>query len=992
MPTATPRIPTATYRVQMHKGFTFNQAREIVPYLAALGISDLYTSPFFQASPGSTHGYDIVDHNHLNPEIGTPEEFDALVAELKKHGLGLLTDFVPNHMGVADPTNQWWTDVLENGPSSLAAPCFDIDWHPLKSGLENRVLLPILGEQYGKVLENGELKLRFESGTFYLFYYETRLPINPRTYNLVLAVALEELKSGFPEGSTPGIGHLVSTAGENDPLYAMSELQSIMTQFDHMPRRTETDRQRSGERAREKEVAKARLEKLCTDYPEVLTAINHAVEVFHGQPSQPRSFDRLDNLVENQAYRLSYWRVAAEEINYRRFFDINQLAAIRVELPEVFDAVHNFLWQLIADEKITGLRIDHPDGLYNPREYFVRLQEGYARVTGQTLPDDKLGLYLLAEKILSGSEELREDWPIHGTTGYDFTTHVTQLLVDDSSEAAFSETYQKFIGRFVHFPTLIYEKKRLTMRLSLANDVNVLGSLLDKLSEHNRLSRDFTLNALTSAVREVIACFPVYRTYVEHGHQPSAEDRAVVNRAVALAKRRNAGVESSIYDFLRDILLCRFPAGVTPENDPAGVFEHEHFVMKFQQTTGPIMAKGLEDTAFYIYNRLSALNEVGGEPGRFGISPAEFHATNTHNARRWPHTMLASSTHDTKRSEDTRARVVALSELPDKWQASLPLWREANAAHKTTIEGEGTQSPDPNEEYLLCQILLGTWPVGARGKDPEPTDDAPSTKSQFAALSDDEHAEYVGRIQEYMTKAIKEAKVNSSWIQPNEAWDKGVRDFITAILTREPGNAFLKSFEPLAERTAQLGALNSLVQTTLKLTVPGVPDIYQGNETWDFSLVDPDNRRPVDYEHRAAGLKAIEGAKPQDLLAHWPDGRVKLFVIHAILQHRKANAELFREGGYRPLKVSGKYADNVVAFVREHEDQAVVVIVPRLVSKLGNCPPVGACWDQTAVALDGGDGGKPWRELFTGREIAVEDGVLRLADALADFPLAVLVK
>ena len=984
--TATPRIPTATYRVQMHKGFTFNQAREIVPYLAKLGISDLYTSPFFQASPGSTHGYDIVDHNHLNPEIGTPEEFDALVAELKKHGMGLVADFVPNHMGIADPTNLWWTDVLENGPSSLAAACFDIDWHPAKSGLENRVLLPILGEQYGKVLENGELKLRFEAGTLYLFYYENRLPINPRTYNLVLSVALEELKKAFPEGGAPTIGHLVSAAGENDPLYSLSELQSIMTQFDHMPPRTVTDRQRSGERAREKEVAKARLEKLCTDYPEVARAIDHAVEIFQGRAGEVRSFDRLDTLIENQAYRLSYWRVAAEEINYRRFFDINQLAAIRVELPEVFDAVHNFLLKLVAEGKITGLRIDHPDGLYNPREYFVRVQEAVARGRGEALPDDQRSVYLLAEKILSGAEELREDWPIHGTTGYDFTTHVTQLLVDDGSEQAFSETYQRFIGRYVHFPTLILEKKRLTMRLSLANDVNVLGSLLDRLSEHNRLSRDFTLNALTSAVREVIAAFPVYRTYVEHGHSPNAEDRSVVNRAVALAKRQNPGVESSIFDFVRDILLFRFRADL----DPAGVFEHEHFVMKFQQTAGPVMAKGLEDTAFYIYNRLVALNEVGGEPQHFGISPAEFHATNTHNAKRWPHTMLASSTHDTKRSEDTRARIVALSELPEEWQASLAIWRELNAKHKTHLEGETSQAPDPNEEYLLYQILLGTWPVGAKGKDPKPTDGAPSTRSQFRALSAEEHAEYVTRIQEYMTKAIKEAKVNSSWIQPNEAWDKGVRDFIAALLARGEDNAFVAAFEPLAERVAQLGALNSLIQTALKLTVPGVPDMYQGNETWDFSLVDPDNRRPVDYVQRAAGLAALEGASAPELLAHWPDGRVKLFVIHTILRFRQDHPDLFRDGSYRPLKVSGKYAENVVAFLREHDDHAVVVIVPRLTSKLGECPPVGTCWDQTAVALD--DGGTAWRELFTGRKIQGEDGTLRLSAVLADFPLAVLVR
>ena len=980
--TVQPRIPDATYRVQMHKDFTFNQAREIVPYLAALGISDLYTSPFFQASPGSTHGYDIVDHNHLNPEIGTPEEFDALVAALRKHGLGLLTDFVPNHMGIAVTANQWWMDVLENGPSSLAAPCFDIDWHPLKRELENKVLLPILGDQYGRVLERGELQPRFEDGAFFLHYYDHRLPINPRTYNQVLALALDELKRpDAPPMLEVGTVHLP------DGVRAFVRLQSIMTQLENMPARTLTDPAQIMERAREKEVAKERLRDLCAEYPEVTAAITRATEAFQGKPGDARSFDRLDQLIDAQAYRLSFWRVAAEEINYRRFFDINQLAAIRVETPAVFGAVHRFLFSLIADEKVTGLRIDHPDGLYDPRRYFAQVQENCARVRNQTLPDDGRGIYLLAEKILSGEEELREDWPIHGTTGYDFTTHVTQLLVNGEAEASFSETYQRFIRRHVHFPTLIYEKKRLTMRLSLANDVNVLASILNRLSERNRLYRDFTLNALTGAVREVIACFPVYRTYLEHGHPPGAEDRAVVNRAVALAKRQNPGIEASIFDFLRDILLFRFPADL----DDAGIAQHEHFVMKFQQTTGPIMAKGLEDTAFYIYNRLVALNEVGGEPGRFGITPAEFHATNTHNARRWPHTMLATSTHDTKRSEDTRARILALSELPDAWRDSLQAWSKLNAAHKASIEGESSQAPDPNEEYLIYQVLLGTWPVGAQGKDPAPTAGSATTRSLFGALDETGHAEYVARIQDYMTKAIKEAKVNSSWVQPNEAWDEAVRGFIAALL-RRGDNPFVEAFEPLAETVARLGAMNSLTQTVLKLTVPGVPDVYQGCDTWDFSLVDPDNRRPVDYAQRKKALDTLEKADAVDLLAHWPDGRVKLFVIRAILRYRREHADLFGQGGYRPLKVSGAHADGVVAFAREHEDRAVVVIVPRVTSRLGEGFPVGARWENTAVTL-ADDHPAPWRELFTGRAVTPDErGVVTLADALANFPLAVLVR
>jgi (1->4)-alpha-D-glucan 1-alpha-D-glucosylmutase len=968
-PKAGPRIPSATYRVQLHKDFTFNQAREIVPYLKELGITDLYTSPFFQASAGSTHGYDVVDHNRLNPEIGTEADFDALVAELHQHGMGLVADFVPNHMGIAEAANGWWMDVLENGPSSLAAPCFDIDWHPLKHELDNKVLLPILGDQYGKVLENGELKLSFEAGVFSLHYYQVRLPINPRTYNLILKVALAQLTPQRAAGPAAATVGALDPSGSGAGKYHLAELQSIMTQLDKMPPRTTTDRQQIEERAREKEVAKVRLEQLCAEHADVAAAIQKATEIFSGKVGEPRSFDPLDQLVDAQAYRLSYWRVAAEEINYRRFFDINTLAAIRVELPEVFAATHQLLWRLIESGAVTGLRIDHPDGLYDPRGYFTQLQQNYARLTGTKLPDDGKGIYLLGEKILSGNERLRQDWPIHGTTGYDFTTQVTQLLVDSSNEKAFSETYQKFLGRYVHFPTLVYEKKRLTMRLSLANDINVLGFILNHLSEHNRLVRDFTLNALTSVVREVIACCPVYRTYLVHGQPPAPEDRAVINRAVALAKRQNPGMEASIFDFLHDILLFHFP----PNTDPAGIAEHEHFVMKFQQCTGPIMAKGLEDTAFYIYNRLVALNEVGGEPQRFGTTPAEFHQYNSHNAERWPHTMLASSTHDTKRAEDTRARIAALSECPTEWRQALRSWTAMNRKHVTDIDGES--APSPNEEYLLYQILLGTWPA------------------DFSALSDDEHGVYVGRMQEYMTKAIKEAKVNSSWIQPNEPWDEAVRRFIEKILQRGKGQeAFSQAIEPLAARLAQLGVINSLAQTVLKLTVPGVPDTYQGNELWDYSLVDPDNRRPVDYAKRREALASIKGANPVELLENWRDGRIKLFITHAILRYRGEQPDLFGSGAYRPLKLTGQFTENAAAFIREGESAAVLVIVPRLSSRVG-FPPVGKRWEDTAVALEDGDGAAPWHDLMTGHVIkSGSSDSLSLVEALADLPVAVLVR
>ncbi len=508
------------------------------------------------------------------------------------------------------------------------------------------------------------------------------------------------------------------------------------------------------------------------------------------------------------------------------------------------------------------------------------------------------------------------------------------------------------------------------MTLSLANDINVLGFILNRLSERNRLHRDFTLNALTTTVREVVACFPVYRTYLTHGQPPSAVDRAVVNRAVTLAKRRNPGTDASIFDFLRDILLFKFPANT----DAEGHAEHEHFVMKFQQCTGPIMAKGLEDTAFYIFNRLVALNEVGGEPQHFGSTTAKFHHTNEHNARRWPHTLLATSTHDTKRAEDTRARVAALSEMPTEWREALQTWRAVNAARRGDVEGE--HAPSENEEYLIYQILIGTWPMH-RMRD--------KVCSAFAAMSDEDHAEYVGRIQEYMTKAIKEAKVNSSWVQPNEPWDNAVRGFVAAILSRgEENRAFLGAFEPLAERAARLGMVNSLTQTVLKVTVPGVPDIYQGCDVWDYSLVDPDNRRLVDYEFRRKTLAALKGTDPRELLTTWPDGRVKLFVLSTLLRYRRGHAEFFQKADYHAVEVTGEHAGSVVAFARAHAGASVLVVVPRISSRVGDSP-MGEAWGDTALSSGDSEG---WQDLFTGRE--VRSG--RLSEILADFPCAVLVR
>jgi (1->4)-alpha-D-glucan 1-alpha-D-glucosylmutase len=942
-----PRIPTCTYRLQFNRWFTFAQAREIVAYLHELGVSDVYASPYFQASPDSLHGYDITDHNKLNPAIGSRADYDAWIAQLHAHGMGHVLDFVPNHVGIADSRNEWWMDVLENGPSSRFAPYFDIDWEPLTYHLRDKVLLPILGDQYGRVLERGELQASFEEGTFYLLYGERRLPIAPGTYRYILEIALQNLSEY-----------------RDEDIYA--EVQSILTALEYLPKRTETDPKRIAEREREKEIIKRRLERRCAEAPEVQRAIEKALLQLNGKRGDPRSFDKLDELLNAQSYRLAFWRVAAEEINYRRFFDVNDLAAIRVELPEVFDAIHRLVLELVSTGAVTGLRIDHPDGLYLPREYFVKLQQRSAKALGIGLPRDGRAIYMVAEKILTGSETLRKEWPVHGTTGYDFANQLTQLLVESSAEKAITKTFHRFIGHSVPFGHLLYAKKLLVMKLALANDVDVLGNLLDRLSERKRWYRDFTLEALSRTVRETIACFPVYRTYVEPGQPVTEEDRKIVEHAIASAKRRNPAMEESIFNFLRDVLLLRSPQDL----DAAGRAAHAQFVLKFQQTTGPVTAKGLEDTLFYIYNRLPALNEVGGEPQQFGLSVEVFHERNLDRQRHWPATLLAASTHDTKRSEDVRARIVAISEIPELWRRSLQRWGTANHRWKRTVND--LEAPDANEEYLLYQTLLGTWPMQANGE-PEP---APAP-------------DYIERIQAYMTKALKEAKINTSWIQPKEEWHAAMHDFVARILDSSARNKFLPIFLPAAKEIIRLGVINSLTQTLLKLTSPGVPDIYQGTEIWDYSLVDPDNRRPVDYELRRKMLKSLSNTTPGELMQTWPDGRIKLFLTKHILELRRRHADLFERGEYLPLHTSGTFAECCVSFVRRLDDNWIAVIAPRLSSRIG-FPPIGEAWQDTAIQLPEMLALEKAHDLFTCRPVAVRDRQVKLAKALAVLPFAII--
>jgi (1->4)-alpha-D-glucan 1-alpha-D-glucosylmutase len=948
------RIPSATYRIQFNKDFRFRDATAIVPYLAELGISDLYASPYLQARPDSAHGYDIVDHGKLNREIGDEHEHARMSAALREHGLGHVLDIVPNHMGIAmgarGKRNRWWMSVLENGPSSPYASHFDIDWNPRNPELAGKVLLPVLGDQYGRVLEAGELKLVYEAGQFRVEYYENVFPATPGSTAAVLELATAKL-----------------ALKPSDP--ARMELESIASALRRLPPRRRRDAESINERSRERIVTRRRLRDLVYRSREVEAAVDAAVAEYNGTPGEPHSFDRLDTLLNHQAYRLAYWRVAAEEINYRRFFDVNDLAGVRVERPRVFDATHKLILRLVREGIVTGLRIDHPDGLFDPRDYLVTLQ----RMTmGLQRSED---FYVLVEKILTGNEPLPAEWPVAGTVGYEFLNRVNGLFVDPRNEDRIDAVYRAFADFRDAFEDLVYEKKQLILRSSLVSELTVLTTLLDRISERNRCSRDFTWGSLRDALREVIACFPVYRTYIEaEPGRVTDRDHAYVLQAVDRAKERNRTTSGAIFDFVCSTLLLRWPDAL----DERARRQHAKFVMKFQQLTGPVMAKGVEDTTFYVYNRLVSLNEVGGEPDRFGIHPEEFHAFNLERAERWPHAMSASSTHDTKRSEDVRARINVLSEIPDLWAERVNAWRGFNAGK---VRRDGPRPvPDGNDEYLLYQSLLGVWP--------------------FGEMDDEARRDFTSRVQAYMEKATREAKRHTSWLNANVAYDDGLRAFVADVLAGGD-NAFLDDFLPFQQLVARLGMVNALAQTLVKIASPGVPDIYQGQELWDFSLVDPDNRRPVDYELRIRLMKDIEvrrgEAGPRDaareMVEGWQDGRIKLHVVQTALRMRLALPEVFAGGGYVPLVAEGERAEHVVSFARTAPDAAVIVAVPRLVATLtrdrGFALPEAADWRGTHLPLPDELAGR-YRNALTDEELRTGRHGLDVTQVFADFPVALL--
>ena len=876
--------PLSTYRLQLTPDFGFDQAAGLARYLARLGVSHLYASPYLQAAPGSTHGYDVVDPSRVNQELGGEEAWARMCAALGEAGLGQVLDIVPNHMAIAGRRSAWWWDVLENGPSSRYALYFDVSWDPPERRLRNVVLMPVLGDHYGRVLAAGELRLERDGGSFVVRYHEHEFPIAPASQDALLEVAAKR--------------------SHNQELHVLAE------ECRALPELAPGQVHEAERRHRQKESIRERLAELLAFDPLIARAVDGVVGWIGGSP------DRLDGLLDRQNYRLARWRTAGQDLDYRRFFDINNLVGVRVEEEAVFEATHGLVLRWLEEGVLDGVRIDHPDGLRDPEQYFWRLHNRSG------------GAWVVAEKILATGERLPETWPVAGTTGYDFMNHVLGLFIDPAGEAPLTVAYQRFTREPTDYEEIAYRTKLRTMRQLLAADVNRLADVFINVCEANREFRDYTRHELTEAVRETIACLPVYRTYVRPlDHRASDADRRYVRDATAAAKGRRPDLDAELFDFLAAVLLL----------EHTGAHEAE-LVARFQQTSSPVAAKGIEDTVFYNYNRLVALNEVGGDPGRFGTSLEEFHQACAEVAEQRPLTMISTSTHDTKRSEDVRARLALLSEVPGEWARTVGRWSQMNSRHRT---GEW---PDRNAEYLLYQTLVGAHPLSSE------------------------------RAVAYMEKAGKEAKAHTSWIDPNPDYDQALRRFVEGCLGDPEFAADLDAFvRPLV----MAGWMNSLSMKLLALTAPGVPDLYQGSELWDLSLVDPDNRRPVDFERRARLLEESAAMSVEEAWRRLDEGLPKLLLVSRALALRRRRPELFARGSYEPLRVRGEKAAHLVAFMRAG---SCVTLAPRLVIGLAGG------WRDTTVLLPVGH----WRDQLSGREL--EGGEVGVDQVLDSFPVGLLTR
>ena len=925
-------IPRATYRLQLHQGFGFGEVAQRAPFLQRLGISHAYLSPYFKARAGSTHGYDIFDHRQLNPELGDDAAFAHMCQTLRQHALGQILDFVPNHMGVGGADNPLWLDVLEWGADAAHAGWFDIDWDPERRYLHNKILVPVLGDQYGIELERGMLQLQFDAseGSFAVWAYGThKLPISPPHYARIL-----------------GDGQL--------------QLEQLADAFAWLP----NWRQQMPQRAAE---FKVQLAVLVAERADVREALRFALSRFEGRPGDGGSWRELDELIQQQHWRVAHFRVAADDINYRRFFNINDLAGLRTEVVEVFEHVHHRMLRLVRDGALDGLRIDHIDGMFDPKAYLRRLQRRLtARRSGRHF-------YLVVEKILTPHERLRADWPVDGTTGYDFLNQVLGVLIDASAASDFSNCYAEFTGERRSFADIARACKLHIMDNEMASELNVLARDMARLARQNPRTADFTRDLLRRAIKELIACFPVYRTYIDSNGQLDEADRRYLSWAMAQARRNETEIDPSAFNFLEQVLT-----GDLLQHPRSG-FSRQSLLrcaMRLQQYSGPVVAKGLEDTAFYRYNRFIALNEVGGDPERFGGTVAAFHKANLQRAQHWPHAMLATSTHDTKRGEDCRARLAALSEYAEEWTRQLPVWTRILRGPPSSAESE--LRPDRNDEYLLYQLLAGTWPCELL---------------QLETPDDERLRPYAERIRQTMLKSMREARVHTGWAFPNAEYEEAMMTLVDAALTGARAVAFFAAFLPFTRRLAASGAHNSLIQTVLKLTAPGVPDIYNGSELWDLSMVDPDNRRDVDYALRWRMLDQLEGALAADrgacmrqLWHDWCDGRIKLATITTLLHHRQAFPELYAEGDYQPLPALGAHADELCAYARTHSPQILIVAVAR-----GSRRRQQQDFDEdTLLAVPATLRRQRWHELLSGRTVVLESEHFRAADLFADLPAAVL--
>lgn len=925
-------IPIATYRLQFDPALGFKEARAIAAYLSELGISDIYASPIFKSRKGSLHGYDIVDPTQLNPELGTSKDFELLMKELKNRKMGWLQDIVPNHMAY-DGENQLLMNVLENGQGSQYYDCFDIDWNHFYESIRGRVLAPFLGGFYGECLENGEIKLSYDQTGLSISYYSLRFPLKIESYGKVFTHNLATLK-----------GRL----GSDHPDF--TKFLGILYAVKNLPPREEVSELNDQVR-----FIKRMLWELYTTDREIKNFIDANVETFNGIKGSMASFHLLDSLLTEQNFRLTFWKFATEEINYRRFFNINELICLRTEDQNVFNHTHGLIFRLIDEGKFTGLRVDHVDGFYDPTGYLKRLR----RRTGDT--------YLLVEKILALDEDLPNFWPVQGTTGYDFMNYVNGLFCKKKSEREFKKIYTRFSGLRTSYDDIVSDKKRLIIEKHMGGEVDNLAHLMKRISSRDIHGSDITLYGLKRAIVEILAFFPVYRSYINNEYF-SETDRFYISEAIKKAEKRTPGFSYEL-SFIKRFLMLEF-------RDNLEEAEREqclNFIMRFQQLTGPIMAKGFEDTTLYVYNRLLSLNEVGGNPNRFSTSLSEFHDFIRKRADLWPHSMNATSTHDTKRGEDVRARINVLSEIPQEWENCLKNLSNVNRRKKKIVNG--LTVPERNDEYFLYQTLIGAFPFQER-----------------------DYPAFIERLKGYVIKAVREAKIHTAWLKPDFDYENTYISFIERILRPLEKNKFLNAFLPFQKKVAHYGILNSLSQTLIKITAPGVPDFYQGSELWDLNLVDPDNRRPVDFARRMALQNKLNETAPGDipkliseLLITKEDGRIKHFLTSRALQARTDRAELFQRGSYLPLDVEGKFKDNVIAYARNWKKSWAICIAPRLLTSLVKEEeyPLGIqIWGDTGVSVEQGTSDL-WRDALTGESIK-GGRILLIGDILKCFPVSLL--